>query len=164
MESQSFTELSPFTKGINNSKTSEQISALSSETTMVKSIKYNCYDDNGKKIIIDIDDFEEEEKEMKDLFDSDWTSSSNNPNFKMGSYKDAFHLKPTSTDALLVNSTDKNYIIGNTDLATEGEISNDTFNSNSVSSFSNPNFEMGSNTTILFFSNQFQLMHHRSTT
>ncbi|GFQ79826.1 hypothetical protein TNCT_415571 [Trichonephila clavata] len=105
---------------------------------MVKSTKYNFYDDNRKKCIIVNDDFEEEEK---DLFDSDWSSSSTNPNFKMESYNDAFHFKPISMDASPVNSKDEYGIIDNPVFEAEGKKLNDTIKSNSASSLSNPNFE-----------------------
>ncbi|GFR07560.1 hypothetical protein TNCT_473541 [Trichonephila clavata] len=116
---------------------------------MIKSTKYNFYDDNGKKCIIVNDDFEEE-KEVKDLFDSEWSSSSTNPNFKMESYNDTFHFKPISMDASTVNmdaspvkSTDENDIIVKDDFEVDDKELNDIFISNSVSTSNNPNFETG---------------------
>ncbi|GFX21892.1 hypothetical protein TNCV_2311701 [Trichonephila clavipes] len=68
-----FKKFSPLTKRTNISETSEHISAPSAETTMIEGTKYTLFDNNAKIFIINNDDFEEEEKELKDYFDSDST-------------------------------------------------------------------------------------------
>ncbi|GFY60814.1 hypothetical protein TNIN_170981 [Trichonephila inaurata madagascariensis] len=64
----SFKKFSPLTKRTNISETSEHISALSSETNMAKGTKFPFFDNNAKIFIINNDDFEEEEKELKGFF------------------------------------------------------------------------------------------------
>ncbi|GFR05650.1 hypothetical protein TNCT_503721 [Trichonephila clavata] len=53
---------SPSKKRSNITETWEQISMLSSETTLVQGTQYTFYDDNEEKFIIDNANFEEEEK------------------------------------------------------------------------------------------------------
>ncbi|GFR23961.1 hypothetical protein TNCT_321881 [Trichonephila clavata] len=58
--------------------------------------------------IIVNDDFEVEDKELNDIFNSNSASPSNNPNFETGYFNEAFHFTPTPTVTSLDISTDEN--------------------------------------------------------
>ncbi|GFR04926.1 hypothetical protein TNCT_464401 [Trichonephila clavata] len=88
----------PFSLQSNVSEPSEQSSKSSSVTPLVQGSKYIFYDDNGKKFIIDNADFEEEEQELIDIFNSNPTVSHNNPLENL-SYNEACHFYPISTNA-----------------------------------------------------------------
>ncbi|GFX95965.1 hypothetical protein TNCV_2085451 [Trichonephila clavipes] len=79
----SLKKFSPFTQRRNISGSSEQIPAFSSETTLIKGTQYTFYDDNGEKFIIDNADFEEEEEELIDIFNSNLAFVSKNSKFEM---------------------------------------------------------------------------------
>ncbi|GFR21505.1 hypothetical protein TNCT_478491 [Trichonephila clavata] len=112
MDTRSLKKFSPFTQRSNISGSSEHISTLSSETTLVKGIKYTFYDDNGEKFIIDNTDFDEEEEELIDIFKSNSTFVPNNSHFEMLSYNENFHFFPIQTDVSSDDSTDEKDIIG----------------------------------------------------
>ncbi|GFR13991.1 hypothetical protein TNCT_726781 [Trichonephila clavata] len=101
-ETSSLKSLSPITLRSNISEPSGQSSESSSVVPLVQGSKYVFYDDNGKKFIIDNADFEEEEKELIDIFNLSSTSSHNNSKFeffKNRSYNEACHFHPISTKA-----------------------------------------------------------------
>ncbi|GFY27424.1 hypothetical protein TNCV_2070441 [Trichonephila clavipes] len=106
----SFKKFSPFVQRNNITETSEQISALSSETTLVQGTQYIFYDDNGEKFIIDNADFEEEETELVNIFNLNSASLSNISNIELGSYNQSIHFKPIPVNVSTVNSTDENGI------------------------------------------------------
>ncbi|GFS50254.1 hypothetical protein TNCV_3461 [Trichonephila clavipes] len=134
-EKRSLKNISPFTQRNNNSGSSGQISTLSSETTLVKGTKYTFYDDDGEKFIIDNADFEEDEKELIDIFNTSLAS--------LGPCNESFHFKPSPTNALPDNPTDENDIIPKADFEEEEKISINILNSNLASLSNNSNFEMG---------------------
>ncbi|GFY72279.1 hypothetical protein TNIN_483651 [Trichonephila inaurata madagascariensis] len=100
-ETSSLKTFSPFTLRSNISEPSEQSSKISSVTPLVQGSKYIFYDDNGKKFIIDNVAFEEEEKELIDIFNLNSSFSQNNPNvkfFENRSYNEACHFYPIPTN------------------------------------------------------------------
>ncbi|GFR13677.1 hypothetical protein TNCT_22531 [Trichonephila clavata] len=109
----------------NISETSEQSSESSSVTPLVQGSKYVFYDDNGKKFIIDNADFEEEEKELIDIFNSNSTLLINNPNsefFENRSYNDTCHFYPISTNAPSENIIDEDVNENFVDYQTDKEV------------------------------------------
>ncbi|GFW30028.1 hypothetical protein TNCV_1593461 [Trichonephila clavipes] len=99
-KTRSLKKISPLTQRSNISGTSEQISALSAKTTLVKRTKYTFYGENGgNSSFIYNTDFEEEEKELIDIFHSSSEALSNTSNIKTGSYNKAFPFKLIPTDA-----------------------------------------------------------------
>ncbi|GFQ99492.1 hypothetical protein TNCT_573461 [Trichonephila clavata] len=101
-ETSSFKTFSPFTLRSNISEPSRQSSQSSSVTQLVQGSKYIFYDDNGRKFIIDNANFEEEDKELIDIFNSNPTFSHTNPNFEFfenRSYNEAYHFYPITTNA-----------------------------------------------------------------
>ncbi|GFY38094.1 hypothetical protein TNIN_398161 [Trichonephila inaurata madagascariensis] len=128
-------KISAFTQGNNNSGSSGQISALSSKTTLVKDSKYTFYDDNGEKFIIDNADFEEDDKELIDIFNASSTF--------LGPSNEYFHFKPIPTHVLPDNPTDENDIIPKADFEEEENVSIDILNLNLAFLSNNSNFEMG---------------------
>ncbi|GFX21893.1 hypothetical protein TNCV_2311711 [Trichonephila clavipes] len=93
---------------------------------------------------IDNANFYEKEQELNDIFSSNSVSTSNNLNFEMGSYNDAFHFKPISFDESSIDSVDEIDIIDNANFGEEDKEMNDITNSNSISSSNNPNFVLRS--------------------
>ncbi|GFQ82458.1 hypothetical protein TNCT_341331 [Trichonephila clavata] len=101
-ETSSSKTFSPFTLRSNIFEPSEQSSESSSVTPLVQSSKYVFYDDNGKKFIIDNADFEEEDRELIDIFNLNPKFSHNNPNFDFlenRSYNETCHFYPISPNA-----------------------------------------------------------------
>ncbi|GFY41974.1 hypothetical protein TNIN_313031 [Trichonephila inaurata madagascariensis] len=97
----SLKKFSPFTLRNNISEPSKHSSRSSSETPLVQGTKYVLYDDNGKKFTIDNADFEVEEKELIDIFNSDSTilhNHTSNELFENRSYNEACHFYPISTN------------------------------------------------------------------
>ncbi|GFX76966.1 hypothetical protein TNCV_2258291 [Trichonephila clavipes] len=66
----SLKELSPFTQQSSISEPTEQFVAHATETKLAKHSNYEFYDDNGEKFVFDNAEFEEEEKELIDIFNS----------------------------------------------------------------------------------------------
>ncbi|GFY49881.1 hypothetical protein TNIN_418881 [Trichonephila inaurata madagascariensis] len=125
----SFKKLSPFVQQRSITETSEQISALSSETTLVQGNQYIFYDDNGEKFIIDNADFEEKETELVNILNSNSASLSNISNIDLSSYNQSINFKPIPDNVSTVNSTEENGIVPNTDFQVEEKEQIDTFNS-----------------------------------
>ncbi|GFV70204.1 hypothetical protein TNCV_2553481 [Trichonephila clavipes] len=113
----SVNKISPFTVRNKISEPSEKSSESSSGSPLVQGSKYTFYDDNGKKFTIDNADFEEEEKELIDIFNLNSTILHNNSNiesFRNRPYNEACHFYPISTtvssDEDAVNSFQKKNI------------------------------------------------------
>ncbi|GFR28541.1 hypothetical protein TNCT_588641 [Trichonephila clavata] len=122
----------------------EQISPLSSETlNLVKGTQYAFYDGNGKKFSIDNADFEVEEKELVDIFNSSSSPLSNTSNIERGSYNEAFHFKHIPADASPNIHTDENSNVPNSDFEEEQKKLVDVSNSSSVPLYNASNIEMG---------------------
>ncbi|GFR02023.1 hypothetical protein TNCT_169311 [Trichonephila clavata] len=101
-ETSALKTFSTFTLRSNTSQPLEQSSDSSSVTPLVQGSKYVFYDDNGRKFIIDNADFEEEEQELIDIFNSNPIFSYNNPNFELFenlSYSKEYHFYPISTNS-----------------------------------------------------------------
>ncbi|GFV39036.1 hypothetical protein TNCV_966011 [Trichonephila clavipes] len=113
-ETNSLKTFSPFTLQSNISEPSEQSSESSFATPLVQGSKYVFYDDNGKKFIIDNADFEEEEQELIDIFNSNSTFSHNNP-FENQSYNDACHFYPIPTNTSEEDEGEKENVDNYTD-------------------------------------------------
>ncbi|GFQ90347.1 hypothetical protein TNCT_220741 [Trichonephila clavata] len=92
MDETAMEKFSPFAQRSNISKTSEQVSMLISETSLFESSKYTFYDDNGKTFFLDNADFEEEKKELIDIFNLGSAPWSDTSNTEMGSCNEAFHF------------------------------------------------------------------------
>ncbi|GFY48557.1 hypothetical protein TNIN_229261 [Trichonephila inaurata madagascariensis] len=111
-------KLSSFTLRSNSSEPSDQSSENSSVIPMIQNSKYLFYDYIEKKLIVDNADFEEEEKDLIDIFNSNSTFLHNNTNlnlFENGSYNEACHIYPISTNASLENHTDEERVEENLD-------------------------------------------------
>ncbi|GFW81256.1 hypothetical protein TNCV_376041 [Trichonephila clavipes] len=109
-ETNSSKKLSPFTLRNNVSDSSDQSSENSCVTPLVQGSKYLFYDDYGEKFIIDNAEFEEEENEQNDIFNSNSTFLHSNPNSEFlqnRSYNEACHFYPISTNASSGNHTDE---------------------------------------------------------
>ncbi|GFW50565.1 hypothetical protein TNCV_2888681 [Trichonephila clavipes] len=112
-DASSLKKFSPFILRNNISEPLEHSSQSSSETPLVQGTKYLFYDDNGKKFIIDNADFEVEEKELIDIFNSNSTTLHNNTNielFENRSYNEDCHFYPIPMN---VSSEDED-VEGNT--------------------------------------------------
>ncbi|GFQ73358.1 hypothetical protein TNCT_389461 [Trichonephila clavata] len=92
MDETSLEKFSPFAQRCNISKTSEQVYMLISATSLVESSKYTFYDDNGKTFYLDNGDFEEEKKDMINIFNLGSAPWSDTSNTEMGSCNEAFHF------------------------------------------------------------------------
>ncbi|GFQ94789.1 hypothetical protein TNCT_85501 [Trichonephila clavata] len=92
----SFKKFTPFTQRSNISGPTEQTSAHSTEIThtLVKYSKYVFSDDKGDKFLIDNAEFEEEEKELIDIFNSNLEILPSNPFYERGSYNENYHFIP----------------------------------------------------------------------
>ncbi|GFT97173.1 hypothetical protein TNCV_3858311 [Trichonephila clavipes] len=96
----SLKKISPFTLQSKISEPSEKSPKSPSGSPLVQGSKYALYDDNGKKFIIDNADFEEEEKELMDIFNLNSRILPNNSNielFRNRPYVEACHFYPIST-------------------------------------------------------------------
>ncbi|GFU44395.1 hypothetical protein TNCV_1505331 [Trichonephila clavipes] len=87
-------KFSPFTQRNNIPGVMENTSAHFAETPLAKYSKYEFCDDNGGKLIIDNAEFEEEEKELMDIFYSNSEILPSNPFYDRGSYNENFHFIP----------------------------------------------------------------------
>ncbi|GFU56696.1 hypothetical protein TNCV_1822271 [Trichonephila clavipes] len=128
-ETSSLKTLSPFTLRSNFSEPSEQSSKSSSVTPLVQGSKYVFYDDNGKKFIIDNSAFEEEEKELIDIFNLNPSFSQNNPNFEFFEnrpYNEDCHFYPISTNA---SKEDNEVSKENVEYHTDEEVEENTVDS-----------------------------------
>ncbi|GFY39480.1 hypothetical protein TNIN_335451 [Trichonephila inaurata madagascariensis] len=117
-ETSSLKTFSPFTLTRNISEPSEQCSESSSVAPLVQFSKYVFYDDNEKQFIIENAEFEEEEKELIDTFNSNSTFPHNNPNFEFfenRSFNEACHFYPISTNVSLEDEDVKQNVIYHTD-------------------------------------------------
>ncbi|GFR13161.1 hypothetical protein TNCT_484001 [Trichonephila clavata] len=101
-----FKKFSRFTQQ-NISGVTEQTSAYSTETPLAKYSKYVFYDDNGEKLIIDNAEFEEEEKEIIDIFNSNSEILPSIPFYERISYNEDYHYNQISLNASPCNSTDE---------------------------------------------------------
>ncbi|GFQ71551.1 hypothetical protein TNCT_483141, partial [Trichonephila clavata] len=109
-ENRCLKKISPFTLRSTISEPLEPNSENSSATPVVQRSKYVFYVDNGKKFIIDNADFEEDAKELIDIFNSNSTLLHNKPNsefFENRSYNDACHFHPISMNASSENHIDE---------------------------------------------------------
>ncbi|GFQ94435.1 hypothetical protein TNCT_503821 [Trichonephila clavata] len=102
-KTKSFKKIFPFTQRNNSSRPTEQTYAHSTETTLVKNSKCLFYDDNGENFIIDNAEFEEEEKELIDVLNTNSEILPNNPFYERASY----HFLPIPSNASLDNFTDE---------------------------------------------------------
>ncbi|GFT94871.1 hypothetical protein TNCV_1471801 [Trichonephila clavipes] len=93
-DTKSFKKFSPFTQRNNIPGVMEQTSAHFAETPLAKYSKYEFCDDNGGKFIIDNAEFEEEEKELMDIFYSNSEILPSNPFYDRGSYNENYHFIP----------------------------------------------------------------------
>ncbi|GFT94985.1 hypothetical protein TNCV_1472731 [Trichonephila clavipes] len=92
----SFKKFSPFNQRNNISEPMKQTSANFIEAPLTKYSKYIFYDGNEEKFIIDNAEFEEEEKELIDIFNSNSKILPSNPFYDRGSYNDKYHFIPIS--------------------------------------------------------------------
>ncbi|GFR23160.1 hypothetical protein TNCT_128021 [Trichonephila clavata] len=102
----SFKKFSRFTQQ-NISGVMEQTSAHSTETPLAKYSKCGFYDDNGEQFIIDNAKFEEEEKEIIDIFNSNSEILPSNPFHERGSFNENYHFFPIPFDASPCNPADE---------------------------------------------------------
>ncbi|GFR20727.1 hypothetical protein TNCT_494311 [Trichonephila clavata] len=102
----SFKKFSRFTQQ-NISGVMEQTSAHSPETPLAKYSKYVFYDDNGEQCIIDNAEFEEEEKEIIDIFNSHSEILPSKPFYERGSLNENYNLFPISFDVSPCNPADE---------------------------------------------------------
>ncbi|GFR27129.1 hypothetical protein TNCT_475981 [Trichonephila clavata] len=93
----SFKKFSRFTQQ-NISGVMEQTSVQSTEIPLEKYSKYVFYDDIGEQFIIDNAEFEEEEKEIIDIFNSNSEILPSNPFYKRGSFNENYHFFPIPFD------------------------------------------------------------------
>ncbi|GFQ71409.1 hypothetical protein TNCT_410131, partial [Trichonephila clavata] len=128
----SFKKFSRFTQQ-NISGVMEQTPAHSTETPFAKYSKYVFSDDNGEQFIIDNAEFEEEEKEIVDIFNSNSEILPSNPFYEKGSFNENYHFFPIRFDASPCNSADEEVQDNNTPNDEKLEILP-----------SNPFYEMGS--------------------
>ncbi|GFR00394.1 hypothetical protein TNCT_374521 [Trichonephila clavata] len=103
-ETMSFKKLSPFTQQSNVSGLMEPTSAHSIETTLAKYSIYQFYDDNGNNFLIANAKFEEEEKELIDIFNSKSKILPSNPFYKRRSYNKDLKFFPVSSDTSTNNA------------------------------------------------------------
>ncbi|GFR13128.1 hypothetical protein TNCT_550431 [Trichonephila clavata] len=103
--SRSFKKFSRFTQQ-NIYGVMEQTFAHSTETPLAKYSKYVFYDDNGEQFIIDNAEFEEEEKEIIDIFNSNLEILQRNPFYEMG-YRNENYFIPIPFNASPCNSADE---------------------------------------------------------
>ncbi|GFQ65582.1 hypothetical protein TNCT_638061 [Trichonephila clavata] len=85
----------------------EQTSAHSTETPLAKYSKYMFYDDNREQFIIHNAEFEEEEKEIIDIFNSHSEILPSNPFYERGSFNENYHFFPIPFDATPCNPADE---------------------------------------------------------
>ncbi|GFQ66726.1 hypothetical protein TNCT_576421 [Trichonephila clavata] len=78
-KTRSIKKFTPFTQRSNISGQTEQTSVNFTETPLSKYSKYEFYDDNGDKFIIDNAEFQKEEKELIDIFNSNLEILPSNP-------------------------------------------------------------------------------------
>ncbi|GFR16024.1 hypothetical protein TNCT_390861 [Trichonephila clavata] len=102
----SFKKFSRFTQQ-NISGAIEQTFAHSTETPLAKYSKYVFYDDNGMQFIIDNAEFEEEEKEIIDIFNSNSEILLSNPFYERGSFNENYHFFPIPLEASPFNLADE---------------------------------------------------------
>ncbi|GFY67286.1 hypothetical protein TNIN_382011 [Trichonephila inaurata madagascariensis] len=126
----SFKESSPFSQRSNISASIEQTSAYATETPLAKYSECEFYDDNEKKFIINNAEFEEEEKELIDIINSNSEILPSNPFHARGSYDENYHFFPISLDTSPDNSTDEDM--------KENNMSNNPYNTNLEILPSNP--------------------------
>ncbi|GFQ94280.1 hypothetical protein TNCT_140341 [Trichonephila clavata] len=100
--SRSFKKFSRFTQQI-ISGVMEQTSAHSTETQLAKYSKYVFYDDNKDQFIIDKAEFEEEAKEIIDIFNSNAEILPSNPFYERGSFNENYDFFPIPFDAAPCN-------------------------------------------------------------
>ncbi|GFR07786.1 hypothetical protein TNCT_338721 [Trichonephila clavata] len=108
-KTKSFRKFSPFTLRSNISGPTEPTSAHSTEIILAKYSKYVFHDENGEKFIIDNDEFEEEEKELTDIFNSNSETLPNNPFNERASYSEDYHFLPNPLNASPDNFTDEDF-------------------------------------------------------
>ncbi|GFQ86748.1 hypothetical protein TNCT_390731 [Trichonephila clavata] len=90
----SIKKFTPFTQRSNISGQTEQTSVNFTETPLSKYSKYEFYYENGDKFIIDNAEFQKEEKELIDIFNSNMEILSSNPFYERGSYNENYHFIP----------------------------------------------------------------------
>ncbi|GFQ76017.1 hypothetical protein TNCT_427141 [Trichonephila clavata] len=135
-KTKSFKKFSRFTQRSIISGPTEQTSAHSTETTLAKYSKYVFYDDNGEKFIINNAEFEEEEKELTDIFNSNSEILPNNPFYERGSYNENYHFLPIPLNASPDNYTGEDF--------QENNMPNSLNNANLEILPTNPFYEMAS--------------------
>ncbi|GFS36121.1 hypothetical protein TNIN_163801 [Trichonephila inaurata madagascariensis] len=95
-KTRAFKKFSPVNQRNNISEPMEQTSANFIETPLAKYSKYIFYDGNEEKFIIDNAEFEEEEKELIDIFNLNSKILPSNPFYNRGSYNEKNHFIPIS--------------------------------------------------------------------
>ncbi|GFW08554.1 hypothetical protein TNCV_2775761 [Trichonephila clavipes] len=73
----------------------DDVASSSKENVFRK--EYDRMGDNSEKFILDNANFEQKEKELFDIFNTNSAFSFNNPNFEIGCYNEAFHCTPIPT-------------------------------------------------------------------
>ncbi|GFQ93102.1 hypothetical protein TNCT_618351 [Trichonephila clavata] len=81
-------------------------STHSTETPLAKYSKYVFYDDNREQFIIDNTEFEAEEKEIIDIFNSNSEILPSNPFYERRSYSEDYQYNPISLNASPCNYAD----------------------------------------------------------
>ncbi|GFQ87931.1 hypothetical protein TNCT_84551 [Trichonephila clavata] len=115
-KTRSIKKFTPFTMD-NISGPTEQTSAHSTEIThtLAKFSKYVFSDDKGDEFIIDNAEFEVEEKELIDIFNSNSEILPSNPFYERGSYNENYHFIPIpdSPDNPSDEDVEENYMLNN---------------------------------------------------
>ncbi|GFR10899.1 hypothetical protein TNCT_482861 [Trichonephila clavata] len=135
-KTKSFKKFSSFTQRRNISGTTEQTSAHSIEITLAKYSKYVFYADYEEKFTIDNVEFEEEEKELTDIFNSNSEILPTNPFYERAFYSEKYHFLPIPLNASQDNYTD--------DDVQENEMPNSLDYANLEILPTNPFYERGS--------------------
>ncbi|GFR04762.1 hypothetical protein TNCT_193511 [Trichonephila clavata] len=114
-KTRSIKKFTPFTQPSNISGLTEQTSVNFTETPLSKYSKYEFYDDNGDKFIIDNAEFQKEEKELIDIFNSNLEILPGNPFYEKGSYNENYHFIPIpdSPDNPSDEDVEENYMLNN---------------------------------------------------
>ncbi|GFQ69340.1 hypothetical protein TNCT_497171 [Trichonephila clavata] len=114
-KTRSIKKFTPFTHRSNISGQTELTSVNFTETPLSKYSKYEFYYDNGDKFIIDNAEFQKEEKELIDIFNSNLEILPSNPFYERGSYNENYHFIPIpdSPDNPSDEDVDENYMINN---------------------------------------------------
>ncbi|GFR15220.1 hypothetical protein TNCT_536591 [Trichonephila clavata] len=91
----------------------EQTPAHSNETPLAEYSKYVFSDDNGEQFIIDNAEFEEEEKEIVDILNSNSEILPSNPFYERGSFNENYHFFPIPSDASPYNPAEEDMKVNN---------------------------------------------------